>query len=157
MKAAYIGSLLIGMAGILALSAQEQPPSPKIETFKGKVVSLSEVLKPAGIELDPDATPVWLALKTEHGKLYPLIKDLGSRAFFHDRRLLNRPVQLQARLLPEARLLHVHQVHTLKEGKLHEVFYWCEVCAIRRPSLEKTGVCECCGGQMDLRETTVSR
>jgi len=36
------------------------------------------------------------------------------------------------------------------------VYYWCETCAIRRDYPEK-GVCECCGGPMELREVPLPR
>ena len=42
----------------------------------------------------------------------------------------------------------------LREGKLHEVYYWCDICSIRRG--EKM-TCECCGGPMELREEPLKK
>jgi hypothetical protein len=42
----------------------------------------------------------WLALATDKSKLYPLVKDTGSRLFFKDPALLNRPAHLTGRLIP---------------------------------------------------------
>ena len=132
-----------------------KPEEVKLETFKGKVVPLADLLKKFGAELDAEAAPHWLALQMDDGKIYPLIKDAGGQTFYHVPRLLHRPIQIQGRVFPGTQLLQVVQVHTLKEGKLHEVYYWCEVCSIKRFSLEKNNVCECCGGPMELREVSV--
>ena len=114
-----------------------------------EVVPLAGLLQKQGVKLDQDAAPSWLALVTDEGKMYPLVKDDGARMFFKDARLLNRPMRLTGRLVPGSELLQVVNVHSYKEGKLHEVFYWCDICSIRGYELHK---CDCCGGPMDLRE-----
>lgn len=129
----------------------EKKPTLQVETFRGQVVSLTERLKNHKIDVDPDVGPQ-LGLETEDGKVIPLVQDGGSVMFYRDKRLLNRPLQVQARLIPDTGLLQILEFFSVKDGKRHEVYYWCEVCAIRRASLEKTGVCECCGGKMELRE-----
>jgi hypothetical protein len=85
--------------------------------------------------------------------VYPLIKDESSRMFFQDRRLQNRPVQIEGRLFQDTRLLQVLSVTTYVKDVPHEVYYWCEICSIRRNELLKQ--CECCGGPMELREVPV--
>ncbi len=126
---------------------------PKIDDLNGKVVPLAQVLDKLGVRLDKDASPS-LALLTDDGKAYPLVKDSGSRMFFKDERLLNRPMRLTARLLPEAGMLQVVQVHSYHKGQLHEVFYWCDVCSIRR---SEKGICDCCGAPLVLREEPVKK
>jgi hypothetical protein len=156
---------------LLSLSAGaargEQPADsvkPKLETLQGQVVPHDKQvtvpaaqLKQLGLELDPDAGSRWLALQTDDGKQYPLLQDAGSRMYYRDKTLLNRPMQIQGRLVPGTALLQVLQAHSLKEGKPHEIYYWCEICSIKRFSLEKTGVCECCGGPMELREVLLRK
>src|SRR5262249_59325854 len=78
---------------LLAPFAGSAPETPQQE-LSGKVVPLAEALEKAGAKLDKDAAPYWLALVAEDGKAYPLVKDAGSRMFFKDKQLLNRPVQL---------------------------------------------------------------
>src|ERR1700730_10732191 len=65
----------------------------KNEYFTGKVVSLAKILEKAGGRLDAVASPHWLALVTEEVKAYPIIKDDGSRMFFLDSALLDRPMR----------------------------------------------------------------
>ncbi len=150
-------ALATAAAGLVCgvAARQQHATATRIETWTGRVTPLAELLKKSGLELDPEASPHWLALVTDDGKLYPLVKDAASRPFYRDSRLLHRPVRIQGRFVPGSQLLQVLQLHSLKEGKPHEVFYWCDVCSIKRFSLDK--VCECCGGPMELRETPAAK
>jgi hypothetical protein len=134
------------------ISLAQDAPAFKTEHFKGKVVPLAGLLQKHGVRLDEDAVPHLLALAGDDGKIYPLIKDAGARMFFKDPVLLNRPMRLTGRLIPGTQLLQVVNVHSIKSGKLHEVYYWCDICAIK--GYEKT-ICGCCGAPMELRETVV--
>jgi len=137
---------------VLLSRGQDGPAASKNESFDGKVVALAEVLKRSGIKLDGDAAPHWLALVTPAGKIHPLIKDDGSRMFFKDARLLDRPMRLTGRLIAGTDLLQVVNVQSYQKGQLQEVYYWCDICSIRGFELEK---CACCGGPMILREVPV--
>ena len=118
-------------------------------TFEGKVVPLADVVAKHGTKLDADAAPFWLALVGDDGKVYPLVKDGASRLFFQDKELLNRPMRLRGQLIANGSLLRVLSVQSLIKGVPHELYYWCDVCSIRRGA--KTD-CECCGGKMVLVE-----
>ena len=154
MRSSFILLLSALPFALLPLTAADKP---KPEIFRGQVVPLADVLKKDKIDLDPDAKPHWLALQTDDGKVYPLVKDEGARPFFRDPRLLKRPMSIQGRLVAGSSLLQVFQVQSVKDGKLHEVFYWCEICAIRRHSHDEKGICDCCGGPMELREKAVEK
>ena len=138
---------LMALLPLLAAAPKAKPA--RSSYFTGKVVPLADLVAKAGGALDADAAPHWLALVTADGKVYPLVKDAGSRLFFKDKALLKRPMRLTGRLLPGSGVLRVLAVQSLHKGKLHEVFYWCDTCAIKRG--EKM-ICECCGGPMELRE-----
>ena len=70
---------------LVVLAGTAQPAANKGQAkahyFKGKVVPLADLLKKSGARLDPEASPHWLALVTENGKVYPLIKEDASRIF----------------------------------------------------------------------------
>lgn len=136
------------------VNSADKTPQAKIEHYKGKVMPLADVLAKADASLDADAAPHWLAMVGEDGTIYPLVKDGGSRLFFQDRELLNRPMRLTGRLVPKSQLLQVTAVHSYVKGQLHEVYYWCEVCSIRR---SEKNTCECCGGPMARREEPVKK
>jgi hypothetical protein len=124
----------------------------KTEYFNGKVVTVASWLEKQGVKSDSDSAHQVLALVTEDGKLYMLVKDDSSRMFFKDKTLLNRPMRLTGRLLPQSHLLQVVNVHSYVQGQLHEVYYWCDTCSIR--ALEP-GDCACCQAPLVLRETPV--
>ena len=148
--------VVLGLCFLPALfhRATAAPPAAKMEDYKGKVVPLAGLLEKAGSKLDADAAPQWLALETDDGKVYPLVKDDGSRMFFKDAKLLNRPMLVTGRLLLGTNLMQVVQVHSYIKGEVHEVYYWCDVCSIRR---NEKKICECCGGPMELKEEPVKK
>ena len=143
---------LIVLIGLALVS--QQPAEVKTEQFKGKVVPLVDRVEKLGSKLDPDAAANLFALISDDGKIYPLIKDDGSRMFFKDTRLLNRPMRLTGRLLPGSQLLQVVEVHSYVKGELHEVYYWCDICTIKRFESKN---CDCCGAPMELREPPVKK
>ena len=148
----HVGLLLALGFALLPLCggwAGDKKSADKNEYYKGKVVPLAELLAKSNVKIDADAAPYLLVLHADDGKLYPLLKDDGSRMFFKDARLLNRPMRLTARLVPNSLFLQVINVHSLIKGKLHEVYYWCDICTIKR---YEAGACDCCGAPMDLRE-----
>jgi hypothetical protein len=135
------------LAPLLAGSGGPKTRPARTDYFKGEVVPLADLVAKTGSRLDADAAPYWLALAGEDGKVYPLVKDSGSRMFFKDPALLRRPMRLTGRLLPGSQLLQVVAVHAIIKGQLNEVYYWCDVCSIKR---SEKNVCECCGGPMEL-------
>ena len=137
---------LLPLAGSWAGGAKA---NDKNAFYHGKVVPLADLLAKEKTKLDPDAATTWMALQADDSKIYPLIKDNGSRMFFKDAKLLNRPMRLTARLVPNAQLLQVINVHSIVKGKLHEVYYWCDICTIKR---HEAGICDCCGAPMEFRE-----
>lgn len=143
---------LLVLAAVLGAAYAAAPPAKPDErprAYEGKVVPLADVVAAGGTKLDADAAPHWLGLACDDGKVYPLVKDSASRLFFLDKSLLNRPMRLTARFVPGTTLLRVLRVQSLVRGGAHDVFYWCDVCSIRRG--EKM-ICECCNGPMELRE-----
>jgi hypothetical protein len=147
--------LALSLALIFALSplfAPGQDAKDKDLILKGSVIPLEKLLAKDDVKLDSDAVPTWLALKTEDGKVYPLVKDAGARMFFKDSRLQGRPMRLTGRLVANGPFLQVIGVQSYVKGKLCEVYYWCDICAIRRTEHD---ICECCGGPTELREVPV--
>jgi hypothetical protein len=141
-----IGFALIPLAGGWA-NGKKAPD--KNEFYKGKVVPLADLLAKDGIKLDADAVATTLVLQAEDGKIYPLVKDEGSRMFYKDAKLLNRPMRLTARKVANSDYLQVINVHSIVKGKLHEIYYWCDICSIKR---SEAGKCDCCGAPMDFHE-----
>ena len=153
MRDRRLGLLLACVFGLLPLcGGWAGDAKAKNAYFTGKVVPLDKLLKGTDFKLDADAAPHLLALLADDGKVYPLLKDAGSRMFFLDAKLLDRPMRLTARLVPNTQMLQVINVHSVVKGKLHEVYYWCDICTIRA---YQGGICDCCGEPMHFREVAV--
>src|SRR5262245_6586572 len=95
-----------GLASIVLLACLpavfgtfRQEPGFKTEHFNGKVVPLTDWLDKQGAKLDPDVADSEMVLVGDDGKVYTLVKDTGSRMFFLDKGLRNRPMRLTARLI----------------------------------------------------------
>src|SRR4051812_5033048 len=113
MRAAARGRCLAAacLLGLWTVVNAAGPTDP--QTYSGKVVRLADVVAKAGGKLDADAAPHWLALSADDGKLSPLVEDAGSRLFFKDASLLDKPVRLTGRLIPGSTLLRVALVRTV--------------------------------------------
>jgi len=148
--------LALVCAGILAfvpaLLGTPRQLAEKPDYFNGKVVPLATFLEKQNAKLDADANNSSLVLVTDSGKIYNLVKDTGSRMFFLDKGLLNRPMRLSARTIANSQMLQVVNVNSYVDGKLHEVYYWCDTCAIRD---SEPGDCQCCGDKFVFREVPV--
>lgn len=130
------------------------PAKPATEYFTGKVVPLADVLAKSGLTLDKAEAAKLLALLVDDGKVYPLRNEENGRMFYSDKTLLNRPMRLTAREVGAGHFLQVFQVHSIIKGELHEVYYWCDICTIKRHEKKD---CECCGAPMELREEKVKK
>jgi hypothetical protein len=149
-RLALLMALLPGLVPLLAVWAGGAGKGAiKTEYFSGQVVMSKDLAAKPGVKLDAAAHP--RALVANDGKIHPLVNDAGARMFLTDDKLLRRPMRLTGRLL-DANVLQVVQVHSLLKGKLHEVYYWCEVCAIKR---FEGGICDCCGDKLEFREVAV--
>lgn len=65
-----------------------------------------------------------------------------------DKRLDGRAVRVEGELLPDGRV-KVNHFWIIRNGKLHRVRYFCEVCNIE--TLEP-GICMCCQQETELQE-----
>lgn len=141
----------LALAALPLLRSAAAPPE-KPSVFTGKVVPIKALIEKSGGKLDRDAEPFMVALIVD-GRAYPIVKDDGGRRFFKDERLLNKEYRIAGRLVGGT-LLQVISVQSIKEGKLHDIYYWCDICSIRRG---EKNLCECCGGPMELREELIEK
>lgn len=134
------GALLASIACALTpclRAGDAAKPAPKLEYFTGTVVKLPD--KPLrALQMQGEAQPL------------PILNDDNGRMFYSDAALLGRPMRMTARREKDA--LRVFQVHSLIKGELHEVYYWCDICTIKRHEQKD---CECCGAPMERREEKV--
>ena len=89
------------------------------------------------------------ALKTGSGELYFFIPEDPRAEIFRDPRLWNRTLRITGRLRDESRL-EIIALRAVRDGRLYDVYYHCDVCNITTYS---DGPCPCCQAPVEYRET----
>src|SRR5438128_839135 len=115
------------------LFAAETPPV----ILTGKLVTL------------PDKT---VAIHTGDKDIRLSSKDEYLSAILADERLLGKTIQATGSWEQKDRRLEVVELHTVHDGKMHRISYYCQVCNIWS---SKPGLCVCCLQPVELREIPV--
>ena len=88
----------------------------------------------------------WRLIK---GDLIPIVPDWRGRAFYQDKRLRDRKVELVGFRKPGVPYLQVLSIFTFNDrGERQYTDYWCDICAIPMYEIKK---CDCCQGPIRLR------
>ncbi|RUL89194.1 hypothetical protein [Tautonia sociabilis] len=136
---------------LVALLPPTAVDGPVVETvtLEGEVVLLAEALGPFGLPEQQGPIADQVVLKRAGGEIIPLLYNVGSRAFFEDGRLRNRPAELVARRLEGLPYLQVVSARVADEsGALRIPEYYCDICTI---SVRYDQPCPCCQAPMELR------
>ncbi|HXX92124.1 MAG TPA: hypothetical protein VEN81_00730 [Planctomycetota bacterium] len=142
------------LAALLGLQAEK----PALFEGCGKLVCLIEEMKEKyQAQAAPGHDHLWgfrVDDKAQAGgaRYYTLFRNAGSEALFVDRRFRDRELRLYGRVFPSSSVLEVSRFQWYREGKLMDVYYWCEVCSIRGVD---PGPCACCQAKVELRESPV--
>jgi hypothetical protein len=116
---------------------------PRRELFSGKVVLLQDALKRRDIKV-AEEMKLQAVLETKSGVLIPIAADWRGRAFFQDKKLRDRPVEIVGYRQPGIPYLQALIVYfPNKKGEREEFDYWCDICAIPMYEIKD---CECCQG-----------
>jgi hypothetical protein len=92
--------------------------------------------------------PLW-GFKTKEGRTYILQRGKFSEAIWLDERVRARELELRLRLSPKSPAAEVLALRSVKDGVLQDLYYYCDVCAIKSVSPEP---CYCCQGPVELVE-----
>ena len=98
--------------------------------------------------LDPPVEGEPLTLVTTEGESVELASDGGLELTMRDEQLSDRIWEVRGAPGDDGRF-HVEKIFTVKDGELHRVTYYCEICHI---TTHEPGRCMCCQGDTDLRE-----
>lgn len=152
-KLSLAATLIILAAGTAIAALADHPDIPRDPyrtELRGQIVRLDDVLRREyKVALPSDQPGPLVALKTDGGHYYPLLRSDRGRAFFTDKRLLDRSMLLRVRKFPGIPTLQVIFVQSIKEGVLHNLDYYCDVCNISVPEIMQ---CPCCQADVYLRE-----
>jgi hypothetical protein len=150
-------SLLAASAFSLPAAAQDKSQvggEAKTVSLRGRVICLTEELTQIyQVESDCENRGHAYTLKANDGKLYPFLPTDSAAAVWMDERYRQRDLQVTARTFPEGSFIEVIKFQSWRDGKLHDLYYYCDVCAI---STHKPGPCDCCQDPVQFRETPVN-
>jgi hypothetical protein len=138
-------SLLVLISGLqgFASSADETP----LIISRGRAVCLDEAGRPADQLFECNTRRYGFVDKDR--KLYAFIKGDTASEVFNDSRVRRLELQISARLHSGDRL-ELIKFQSIREGKLYDLYYFCEICNIRAYA---PGLCPCCRDELELRET----
>jgi hypothetical protein len=145
--------LTAGAFSIPAPGQGKTRPSGEAKTvsLRGNVICLTEELQKI-YQIIPDCEKRGhvYALKTAVGNFHPFLPVDTAAAIWMDERFRQRDLQITARIFPATGFVEVIKLQSWRDGKLHDLFYYCDICAI---TSHKPGPCECCQEPVEFRET----
>jgi hypothetical protein len=122
--------------------------------LRGRVVCLAEEMHGRhGAALPTNHGHLW-GFRAEDGQAYTLLRGKFSEAIFLDDRLREKELSLKVRLFPKSSVIEVMTIHSVRLGVVQDLFYYCDICAIKAVSPDP---CACCQGPMELVEQPLSK
>ena len=143
MRAFGLLALCFFAAGLTAASGSAADGSAETNRIelKGRVVS------------SPGTTN--LQFRVEGGPVYKLLPSRDARAIFEDTNLHSKILVAKGRVHPKDGAFQViGNLHEVKNGKLHELYYYCDVCSVESSF---PGPCVCCRDDVVLRTRPAKR
>lgn len=135
----------------LLVAAGEPKPAglPQAVELRGRVVCLAEEMhRLHDAPLPTNHEHLW-GFQAADRRLYTLLRGRYSEAIFLDERVRQKELLVKARLFPETRILEITGIRSIKDGVVQDLYYYCEICAIKGVSPE---ICACCQGPVELVE-----
>jgi hypothetical protein len=118
--------------------------SPREISVRGRIVCVDE--NRARTECTNESTSFALEA-VEGGRFYFSSQD-SKTGMFKDPRVRARDLEVKAWVVSENEL-EIIKVYSVKDGQLHDLFYYCSVCSIRAFT---GGPCWCCQQEFEFRE-----
>ena len=118
-----------------------------LAVIRGRVVCLDS--RDRGVAIGCTGSSDHFGLVSANGKRYKFLSSDSSTAMFADPRVRQRELQITARLLPDDKL-EIVTVQSIRDGKLYDIYYFCELCNI---TAYAPGPCVCCRQELEFRET----
>ena len=130
-----------------------EKPEPKNVELHGKIVCLAEEMHTHyKVEIFGQHEHLY-GVKTEDGKYYTLLRTSLAEALFVDERLHEKDLVITGRVFPKTQLLEVTRFLSIRDGVLHDLYYYCDTCYIRTVA---PGSCDCCQAPVVLIESPLN-
>jgi hypothetical protein len=153
----WMGGLVLVLSALLAADIQEQKSGTEAEQardiqVRGRIVCLSEEMHKLYDADLPAGHEHLYGFKTEDGVFYTLLRTNMSEALFIDKRLHKKELIIKGRTFPKTHILEAMTLYSIHDGGVHELYYYCETCAIRASAPSE---CECCQEPVELVEKRI--
>ena len=117
--------------------------------LQGKVVCLPEEMHRTYQTDLPTHHEHIYGFKTTNGVYYTLLRTKLSEALFADPRLREKELLLTGNVLPKSQIFDVTKMKSIRNGRVYDLYYYCDICAIRTVA---PGPCVCCQAPVELVE-----
>ena len=137
----------LGSSSALSMAAQVKAPKPaKAIVLRGCVVCLDDAGRPSKT---CDEGAHRFGFQASDTTLYSFLPTDSLAEMFEDPLVRERTLQITANPIGDTRL-ELIKVLSVRDGKLYDIFYFCDVCNI---TAYAPGPCACCRKEMELKET----
>ena len=160
----WLGGLVLVLMVIVAVNMEgqnaettESQSADRAEAVKeirirGHIVCLAEAMHDLyRADLPADHEHLY-GFRTTDGVFYTLLRTNLSEALFVDERLHQKTLIITGRTFPKTHLLEAIRLQTVHDGAVHDLYYYCDTCAIRAAA---PGDCVCCQAPVELVEKPV--
>ena len=138
--------LVLLLSGATPSTEEQKPKEVKLH---GNIVCLAEEMHTHyKVELFGQHEHLY-GVKTEDGKYYTLLRTSLAEALFIDKRLHEKDLIISGRVFPKTQLMEITRFSSIKDGVVHELYYYCDTCYIRTVA---PGSCDCCQAPVVLIE-----
>jgi hypothetical protein len=152
---ARLGSVILAFTLLAAAQAVDQGDQKSthqgesIIEVRGKIVCLLEEMHERYKAELPSPHAHLYALKTAKGEYYTLMRGKISEGIFADSRMRAKEFIIRGRTFSGTKLLEPMRLSTVRDGTVHDIFYYCSICAIETMN---PGECVCCREPVELTE-----
>lgn len=133
---------------ILVMSVIWASESEKI-TIEGTIVCADE----RGADTPCNESSLDFAIRSKSGARFLFSREDPKSKMFQDKRVRSRSLQVNAWRRSDGSI-DIIKVFSIKQGVLHDVFYFCSVCNIKTTV---GGRCWCCQDEFEFHEEPVAR
>jgi len=142
-----ISLVLVSMG--LALFGDQVNADGGFVVARGHVVCLDSLDRPVDSLFSCGNGAARFGLTSRDGKLYKFSPGDAMISVFSDSRVRERELQITG-TLHAPNTLEIIKLQSVKDGKLFDIYYFCELCNIKAYT---PGLCPCCRNELEFRET----
>lgn len=120
--------------------------------LRGHIVCLAEEMQQHYQAVIPSSHEHLPGFKTTNGEYYTLLRTKTSQALFMDERLKSKELILFGRVFANSRIFESFNMRSVKNGKIYDLYYFCNICTIYAVTPEE---CQCCRQPVELMEKEI--